>query len=110
MKRGEIWHVDLDPTSGREQQGARYVLIVSPDRFNAVTGTAIVAPITIGGGGSRMKGFAVSLTSAGTNATGVVLCDQLRTIDLRSRGGRRSEVAPSFIIDEVVAKISTLFE
>lgn len=110
MKRGEIWHVDLDPTSGREQRGRRYVMIVSPDRFNTVTGTAIVAPITSGGTASRMKGFAVSLTGAGTNATGVVMCDQLRTVDLRARSGRRSEVAPDFIIDEVVSRIATLFE
>lgn len=110
MKRGEIWHIDLDPIAGREQRGARYVMIVSPDRFNAVTGTAIVAPITIGGGASRMKGFAVSLSGAGTNASGVVLCDQLRTIDLHARGARRSERAPDYIVDEVVARIATLFE
>jgi len=110
MKRGEIWHVDLNPTSGREQRGARYVLIVSPDAFNNATGTAIVAPITTGGGGSRLKGFAVSLSGAGTDATGVVLCDQLRTLDLRARGGRRSETVPDFIVDEVVARIATLFE
>ena len=110
MKRGEIWHVDLNPTSGHEQRGSRYVMIVSPDAFNRATGMAVVAPITIGGGASRLKGFAVSLSGAGTNATGVVLCDQIRTVDLRSRGGRRLEAAPDFIVDEVVAKIATLFE
>jgi mRNA-degrading endonuclease toxin of MazEF toxin-antitoxin module len=110
MKRGEVWHVDLNPTSGKEQQGRRYVLIVSPDRFNQLTGTAIVAPITTGGGGSRMKGFAVSLAGAGTAQTGVVLCDQIRTLDLRARSGKRTDKVPDFIIDEVLAKISTLFE
>jgi mRNA-degrading endonuclease toxin of MazEF toxin-antitoxin module len=34
MDRGDIYHVDLDPTRGKEQQGARYVLIVSPRDFN----------------------------------------------------------------------------
>jgi len=110
MRRGEIWHVDLNPTSGREQQGRRYVMVVSPDRFNAMTGMAIVAPITTAGTASRMRGFAVSLSGAGTNATGVVMCDQLRTLDLRARGGRMSEAAPDFIIDEVIARIATLFE
>ncbi len=110
MKRGEIWHVDLDPTSGREQRGARYVMIVSPDRFNSVTGTAIVVPITTGGGASRMAGFAVSLTGSSTRATGVVLCDQLRTLDLRARHARRAEAAPDFIVDEVIARIAALFE
>jgi mRNA-degrading endonuclease toxin of MazEF toxin-antitoxin module len=105
VKRGEIWHVDLSPTAGNEQQGKRYVLIVSPDSFNRMTGTAIVVPITTGGGGSRMKGFAVSLSGAGTNATGVVLCDQVRTLDLRARGGRKSEEVPDFIVDECSATI-----
>ncbi len=110
MRRGEIWHVDLNPTAGREQRGARYVLIVSPDSFNRISGTAIVVPITQGGMGSRMAGFAVSLSGAGTNATGAILCDQLRTLDLRARGGRRSEEVPGFILDEVLARIAPLFE
>ena len=33
MKRGEIWLVSLDPTSGHEQKGRRPVLIVSPGGF-----------------------------------------------------------------------------
>lgn len=110
MRRGEIWHVDLNPTSGKEQQGRRYVLIVSPDRFNAMTGMAIVAPITSGGTAARMKGFAVPLSGAGTNATGIIMCDQVRTLDLKARNGRRSETVPDFIISDVLARISTLFE
>src|SRR3712207_1147790 len=110
MRRGEIWHVDLDPTLGREQQGKRYVLVVSPDRFNQVTGTAVVVPITAGGAGSRAKGFAVTLSGAGTNATGVILCDRLRTIDLKARNGQWSETVPDFIMDEVLGRLATLFE
>jgi mRNA-degrading endonuclease toxin of MazEF toxin-antitoxin module len=33
MKRGEIWFVSLDPTSGHEQKGRRPVLIASPEAF-----------------------------------------------------------------------------
>lgn len=110
MRRGEIWHVDLNPVSGKEQAGRRYVLIVSPDRFNQVTGTAVVVPVTSGGAGSRAKGFAVTLSGAGTNATGVILCDQLRTLDLKARNGRRSETVPDTVVDEVLGKLATLFE
>lgn len=110
MKRGEIWHVDLNPTKGTEQQGARYALIVSGDAFQRATGRAIVAPVTIGGIGARSRGFTVSLMGAGTNASGVILCDQLRTVDLRARGGTRSEAVPDFIMDEVLARIAPIFE
>ncbi|HZO58048.1 MAG TPA: type II toxin-antitoxin system PemK/MazF family toxin [Bryobacteraceae bacterium] len=44
MKRGDIYHVDLNPTAGREQAGARFVLIVSPAEFNAL-GTPLVCQL-----------------------------------------------------------------
>jgi mRNA-degrading endonuclease toxin of MazEF toxin-antitoxin module len=109
VKRGEIYLVSLDPTAGHEQQGTRPVLIISPDRFNAVTQVPIVLPITSGGAFVRATGFAVSLAGAGTRTTGVIRCDQPRPIDLVARRGRRLEVLPQAILDEVLARIVTLF-
>jgi mRNA interferase ChpB len=109
VDRGDIWHVDLNPTRGREQANPRYVLILSTREFNAL-GTPIVAPITIGGDFAREKGFAVSLSGAGTNATGVVLCHQIRAMDLKSRGARFSEKAPEFIVDDVLARVRAVLE
>jgi mRNA-degrading endonuclease toxin of MazEF toxin-antitoxin module len=62
MERGDIYLVALDPTAGHEQQGKRPVLVISPGRFNRLTGVPIVLPITTGGGFARTAGFAVSLT------------------------------------------------
>ena len=109
MERGDVWHVDLNPTQGREQADRRPVLILTPKAFNAL-GTPIVAPITQGGNIAREKGFAVSLSGAGTNASGVVLCHQLRALDLKARGARFSERVPDFIMDEVLARVPPLFE
>jgi mRNA interferase ChpB len=109
MQRGEIWHVDLNPSKGREQANPRYVLILTPREFN-ILGTPIVAPISTGGNFAREQGFAVSLSGAGTNATGVVLCHQLRALDLRARNGRFSEKLPDAIMDEVLARVQPLFE
>jgi mRNA interferase ChpB len=109
MDRGDIWHVDLNPTKGRQQANPRYVLVLTPREFNQL-GTPIVAPITMGGNFARIQGFTVSLSGAGTNAGGVVLCHQLRALDLRARNGRFSEKAPDFVVDEVLAKVATLFE
>ena len=110
MRRGDIWHVDLNPVAGHEQSGKRFVLIVSPDAFNRLMGTPIVVPITIGGDFARSRGFTVSLSGAGTRTSGVVLCAQPRTIDLRARGGKFVERVPDFIIDEVLAKLAPLVE
>jgi mRNA-degrading endonuclease toxin of MazEF toxin-antitoxin module len=108
MQRGEIWVVSLDPTSGHEQQGRRPVLIVSPEAFNRITKAPVVVPITSGGTFARTAGFAVQLT--GTRTTGVVRCDQPRTLDLATRGGRKIEGVPDEIMDEVLARISPIFE
>ena len=109
MDRGDIWHVDLNPSRGREQANPRYVLVLTPREFNAL-GLPIVAPISTGGNFAREQGFAVSLSGAGTNTTGVVLCNQLRALDLKARNARFSESVPDYIIDEVLARITPLFE
>jgi mRNA interferase ChpB len=110
MERGDIYLVSLDPTAGHEQQGKRPVLVISPGKFNRLTGVPVVLPITGGGGFARTAGFAVSLMGAGTQTTGVVRCDQPRALDLRARSGRRLESVPAPIIDEVLSKVGTLFE
>ena len=110
MKRGEVWLVRLDPTSGHEQQGTRPVLVVSPAAFNELTATPIVLPITTGGRFARRRGFAVSLDEAGTRTKGVIRCDQPRALDLGARNGRHVDTVPEHIMDEVLARLVTLFE
>ena len=110
MERGDIYLVSLDPAAGHEQQGKRPVLIVTPGKFNRLTGVPVVLPITTGGSFSRTAGFAVSLTGAGTRTTGVVRCDQPRSLDLRARGAKRLETVPDHMLQEVLSKVSPLFE
>ena len=110
MRRGEIWLVGLDPAEGHEQKGRRPVLIISPDAFNHVTKVPVVLPITSGGNFARTAGFAVSLSGAGTKTTGVIRCDQPRALDLGARGGKKLENVPAAILEEVLAKVATIFE
>lgn len=109
MERGDIWHVDLNPVVGREQASRRPVLILTPKAFNML-GTPLVAPITTGGNFARHQGFAVPLAGGGTEAQGVVLCHQIRALDIKARHGRFVERVPDFIMDEVLARIAPLFE
>jgi len=110
MRRGEIWLVGLDPAEGHEQKGRRPVLVISPDAFNRITKVPVVLPITSGGSFARTAGFAVSLTGAGTHTTGVIRCDQPRALDLGARNGRKLEIVPDAVMDEVLAKVATLLE
>ena len=107
--RGEIWLVSLDPASGHEQAVRRPVLIVSPEAFNRITKVPVVLPITSGGNFARTAGFAVPLTGEG-KTKGIVRCDQPRALDLAARGGRKLETIPATVMDEVLAKISPIFE
>ena len=108
MRRGEIWRVSLDPTTGREQRGSRPVLIVSATSFNKLTGTPVVLPITTGGNFARRRGFAVSLDGSGARTSGAIRCDQPRALDLGARNGQRIETVPERIIDDVLARLAAI--
>jgi mRNA interferase ChpB len=107
VKRGDIYLVDLDPAASRDQQGSRPVLVVSPTEFNEATHLPVVCPITNGGDFVRRTGFAVEIT--GIPTTGVVRCDQPRVLDLSTRRGRRVDKLPPPLMDEVLARLSPLF-
>lgn len=109
MEQGDIYIVSLDPTSGHEQQGTRPVIIASHSKFNKLTKTPIVLPITTGGNFARTAGFAVSLDSANIGVVGVIRCDQPRAIDLHARNARKVASAPRHIVEEMLAKLTVIF-
>jgi len=108
-ERGDIIHVDLNPSVGQEQRGERFVFVLSPFTFNQL-GLALVVPITFGGNLSRNTGFAVSLITSGLRTQGVIQCEQLRTIDYRKRRATLIEQAPRHITEEVLARAETLLK
>lgn len=84
------------------------MLIVSPAEFNDATKLPVILPITTGGEFARRIGFAVPIS--GIKTTGVVRCDRPRVLDLQARHGRKLESMPAAIMDEVMAKLVTIFE
>lgn len=107
--RGDIWFASLDPMLGREQQGLRPLLVVSPQALNQF-GLCVVCPITQGGAQTRFAGFAVTLMGAGTQTQGVVMCNQPRPVDLAASGSRFVEPVDAGVLDEVLARLQSLFE
>lgn len=108
-KRGDIWQVDLNPTAGKEQQGIRPVFVVSEEAFNR-SGITVICPVTQGGNQARFAGFAVTLMGSGTSTQGVVMSNQVRTIDIAARHGKFIERAPDFVTSDVLAKLQTIVE
>ena len=108
--KGDIIRLCLNPTEGGELQGdARPCLVLSPASFNRL-GLTLIAPITQGGDHARYAGFAVNLMGSGTETRGVVLANQIRSIDVGARGAKFKEKAPLIIVNEVIAKIEAILE
>jgi mRNA-degrading endonuclease toxin of MazEF toxin-antitoxin module len=105
--RGDIYHIDLDPTTGKEQRGRRFVFILSPAEHNK-RGLAIVLPISQGITLARSTGFASSLTGTGLRTQGVIICDQPRTLDVGARSGRYIESVPDYVALDVLSRIAPL--
>ena len=108
MDKGDIWLVSLDPSSGLEQRGTRPVLIISSAAFNRCTQTPITLPITSGGNFAREAGVVVSLMGCGTVTTGVIRCDQPRALDMKSCHGKKLEIVPDYVLEEVEAKLQAI--
>ncbi|MBI2317428.1 MAG: type II toxin-antitoxin system PemK/MazF family toxin [Betaproteobacteria bacterium] len=106
-QRGDIYHIDLDPTKGREQRGRRFIFVVSPGEHNR-RGLVIALPISQGQTLARSTGYACTLMGAGTRTQGVIICDQPRTLDLSARGARYVETVPHNVTDDVLSRIAPL--
>lgn len=111
-KRGDILKITLNPTQGNEINGDnRPVLVLSTEDFNRQSGLLLVAPITQGEGlNARKTGFAVTLMGSGTETQGIVVCDQIRTIDARARKSQFVERVNKTVIDEVLDCVRSILE
>jgi mRNA interferase MazF len=76
VETGDIWLVSLDPTVGSEIQKTRPYVVISPPELNQHLKTVIVAPMTTG---ARAAAFRIPLTFQ--NKQGLILLDQIRTLD-----------------------------
>ncbi|MCP3959807.1 MAG: mRNA-degrading endonuclease [bacterium] len=97
--KGDIVAASFDPQSGHEQKGRRPALVISNNQFNRATGLAIVCPIT---NTRRDVPFHVALPKA-TSVTGVVMVEQVKSIDFRARRAQRIEKIPERTLDEVLS-------
>lgn len=101
--RGDIIYMDFNPQTGTEQAGRRPALVLSPKKFNQVTGYASVCPISHT---TRPWGFHVDLPN-GLKVGGVVITDQLKNLDFRARNATIKDRAPNDVIDICLNKIRT---
>ena len=108
-RRGDLVRLAFDPASGHEQQGTRPALILSPETFNRF-GLALACAVTRGGAFARGKAWTVALSGHGLATDGVVLCNQVKTLDWQARRVALIEAVPAELTAEVIARVATLLE
>ena len=104
--RGDVVWLNFTPQAGHEQAGHRPALVLSPASYNGKTGLMLCCPIT-----SRVKGYPFEVAlGAVPGAKGVVLADQVKSLDWRARRARRKGRAAKEVADQVLARVRLLLD
>jgi mRNA interferase MazF len=105
-ERGDVVWISLNPRAGHEQAGRRPAVVVSPRSYNGKVGLGLFCPIT-----SKVKKYPFEVAiPAGSPVNGVVLADQVRSLDWRARRAEFAGRLPAETSAEVVGKLAALLE
>jgi mRNA interferase MazF len=101
--RGDVVWLNFMPQAGHEQAGHRPALVLSPASYNGKTGLMLCCPVT-----SQVKGypFEVPLDVGGIH--GVVLSDQVKSLDWKARQAKRKGAVPRAVVEQTLARIRAL--
>lgn len=104
--RGDVVWISFTPQAGHEQAGHRPALVLSPESYNRKVGLALMCPVT-----SRVKGYPFEVAiPPGLKAAGVVLSDQVKSLDWRTRKASFLCALPDEVVREVLNKAGTLLD
>src|SRR5437588_3352827 len=102
--RGDFVWLNFDPRTGHEQSGLRPALVLSPVEFNRRTGLCVVCPAT-----SRPKGYPFEVPNPDApDPNTVILTEQVRCVDWRTRGVRFIHRVADHVLQETVARLDAL--
>lgn len=96
--QGDIITLEFDSQAGHEQKGRRPALVVSNNTFNNFTNIAMVCPIT-----NTNRGFPLHVPlDERTKTNGAIMCEQVKSLDIRARNALYQEKAPVDVMEEVL--------
>lgn len=102
--QGDFVWLNFSPQVGHEQAGRRPALVLSPASYNGKVGLAIMCPIT-----GQRKGYPFEVAiPAGHGVSGVILSDQVKSLDWRVRRAEYIDQLPRPVFRQVLARISAL--
>ncbi len=98
-----MW-LTFDPQAGREQTKRRPAIVLSPASYNEKVGLALFGPVT-----SKVKGYPFEVVlPASSPIKGVILADQVKSLDWRARDTRFACRTSPRVVSEVLEKLQTL--
>lgn len=104
--RGDAVWLDFNPQAGHEQAGRRPALVISPLLYNKKVGLAIFCPIT-----SQVKGYPFEvIIPSGYTVAGVILSDQVKSLDWKVRNASRICVLDEAVVEAVMRKLGVLLQ
>jgi mRNA interferase MazF len=101
--RGDLVWLQFNPQSGHEQAGRRPALTLSPKDYNKKVGLAIFCPIT-----SQEKGYPFEVKIPAGPIQGVILADQVKSMDWKKREAGFIVKVPSDVVNKVIGLLNTL--
>lgn len=102
--RGDAIWLEFTPQAGHEQSGRRPALVLSPRAYNQKVGLVLVCPIT-----SQAKGYPFEVAvPAGLKVGGVVLADQVKSLDWVARKAVFIDTLPKAVVRDTLQLTLTL--
>ena len=105
-KRGDVVWISFTPHAGHEQAGHRPALVLSPESYNRKVGLSLLCPIT-----NQVKGYPFEVNVPdGLKTSGVILSDQVKSMDWKARGASFLCSLPESFVHQVLNKVGTLLD
>jgi len=103
-QRGDLVWLTFDPQAGHEQSGRRPAFVVSPESYNRKTGLFLACPVT-----SKAKGYPFEVPlPPGLPLQGVILTDQIKSLDWKARRAKFACAGPEDVTDAVTSLLLPL--
>ena len=101
--QGDLVWLEFDPQSGHEQKGRRPALVLSPASYNLKVGLMLCCPIT-----TKAKGYPFEVEVESKEVKGVVLADQVKSLDWRAPNASFAATVSAAVLAEVMRKLNVL--
>ena len=100
---GDVVWLAFDPQAGHKQAGHRPALVLSPAVYNGKAGLMVCCPLS-----TQVKGYPFEVAVLVDGQQGVVLSDQVKSLDWKVRRAKKKGTVTGAVVAEVRAKIKAL--